>query len=206
MHYRKWVNIVMCAAIVGFYGKSGSGKTSLLVPLIKKLTQDGYQVATIKQTDKHIGVDTSGKDTCKHQEAGSTMTVFSSPVETDILLKEKRSVQQIVDIIQRIGTYDIVLVEGANEPHIPKIRVGDCEEREQTIGVYNDNLETILELVKEKIHESNDYLEKNSIQVKINGKTVQLSEFPSLFIKNTIIGMLSTLKGVDDVRTVEITF
>ncbi len=196
----------MCAAIVGFYGKSGSGKTSLLVLLIKKLTQEGYQVATIKQTDKHIGVDTSGKDTCKHYEAGASMTVFSSPVETDILIKEKKSVQQIVDILQRIGTYDIVLVEGANEPHIPKIKVGDCEEREQTIAVYNDNMETILGLIKEKIHESNDYLEKNSIQVKINGKTVQLSEFPSLFIKNTIIGMLGTLKGVDDVHTAEITF
>ena len=196
----------MCTAIVGFYGKSGSGKTSLLVPLIKKLTQEGYRVATIKQTDKHIGVDTSGKDTCKHKEAGAAITVFSSPVETDVLIKEKRSVPQIVDIIQRIGTYDIVLVEGANEHYIPKIRVGDCEEREHTIGVYNNNLETILGLVKEKIHESKDYLEKNSLQVKINGKTVQLSEFPSLFIKNTIIGMLGTLKGVDDVHTAEITF
>ncbi|MCX6664454.1 MAG: molybdopterin-guanine dinucleotide biosynthesis protein B [Euryarchaeota archaeon] len=196
----------MCAAIVGFYGKSGSGKTSLLVHLIKKLTQEGYHVATIKQTDKHIGVDTSGKDTCKHKEAGASITVFLSPVETDVLIKEKKTVQQIVDIIQRIGTYDIVLVEGANEPFIPKIRVGDCEEREQTIGIYNDNMETILDLIKEKIHESNDYLKKNSVQVKINGKTVQLSEFPSLFIKNTIIGMLGTLKGVDDVHTAEITF
>lgn len=46
----------------------------------------------------------------------------------------------------------------------------------------------------------------NDINIKINGKTIPLSEFPADFIKNSICGMLSTLKGVDEIKTVEIKF
>jgi Ni2+-binding GTPase involved in maturation of urease and hydrogenase len=38
--------------VFGFYGKSGSGKTRLLVDIIKRLTNDGLNVASIKISDK----------------------------------------------------------------------------------------------------------------------------------------------------------
>ncbi|MDG6219407.1 MAG: hypothetical protein QCI00_08195 [Candidatus Thermoplasmatota archaeon] len=38
----------------------------------------------------------------------------------------------------------------------------------------------------------------NQVKLEINGKKIPLSEFPEEFIKNTLIGMLSTLKGVDE--------
>jgi len=45
------------------------------------------------------------------------------------------------------------------------------------------------------------------MKVKVNGKNIQLNEFTSDFIKNTILGMLKSLKGVDEeIETVEITF
>jgi len=40
--------------------------------------------------------------------------------------------------------------------------------------------------------------------IKVNGKSIALSEFPAEFIKNSICGMLRTLKGVDEIKTVEI--
>ncbi len=36
------------------------------------------------------------------------------------------------------------------------------------------------------------------IELIINGKKIPLTEFPRDFIQNTIIGMVSTLKGVDE--------
>jgi len=42
--------------------------------------------------------------------------------------------------------------------------------------------------------------------IKVNGKQVPLTEFPTDFIKNTIYGMLKSLKGVDDIFDVEIRF
>ncbi len=46
----------------------------------------------------------------------------------------------------------------------------------------------------------------NDITIKVNGKNIPLSEFPAEFIKNSICGMLKTLKGVDEIKTVEIKF
>jgi hypothetical protein len=44
----------------------------------------------------------------------------------------------------------------------------------------------------------------NDITIKVNGEKIPLSEFPAEFIKNTIAGMLSSLKGVDEIKDVEI--
>jgi hypothetical protein len=45
------------------------------------------------------------------------------------------------------------------------------------------------------------------MNVKVNGKNIQLNEFTSEFIKNTILGMLRSLKDVDEeIENVEIKF
>ena len=45
-----------------------------------------------------------------------------------------------------------------------------------------------------------------TIELIINGKKIPLSEFPKDFIKNTVIGMVASLKSVDDpLQTVSIT-
>jgi len=46
---------------------------------------------------------------------------------------------------------------------------------------------------------------KYKTTLSVNGKSVPLTEFPNEFIKNTILGMISSLKGVDQVETVELT-
>ena len=42
--------------------------------------------------------------------------------------------------------------------------------------------------------------------VKVNDKIITLTEFPTDFIQNTICGMLYSLKGVDEIKKVEIYF
>ena len=45
------------------------------------------------------------------------------------------------------------------------------------------------------------------MKIKVNGKNVQLNEFTLEFIKNTILGMLKSLKDVDEkIENVEIKF
>lgn len=44
------------------------------------------------------------------------------------------------------------------------------------------------------------------VNLTINGKEIPLSEFPEEFIKNTLFGMITTLKGVDkDIQTLSLT-
>jgi len=98
---------------------------------------------------------------------------------------------------------DVILAEGANHSSIPKIRFGDTPIRENTILTYNGDTEKILGLILEKLEEEKTL---NNIVVKVNGEEVPLSEFPSKFIKQTIIGMLKSLKGVDEIHEVDIHF
>ena len=44
------------------------------------------------------------------------------------------------------------------------------------------------------------------IRIKVNGKKISLTDFPTEIIKNTICGMLKSLKGVDKIKDVEIRF
>ena len=145
-------------AVVGFYGKSNTGKTTLIVDLIKQLTAEGFKVATIKTTDKNIGIDTEEKDTWRYTKAGSKIVVFSSPTETDFLINEKKEIDGITNYLEKLGEYNIVIVEGAHDKNIPKIRLGDITERENTILTYNGNFDELLEIIKNKIIGGNKWV------------------------------------------------
>ena len=132
-------------ALFGFYGKSNSGKTTLIQRLIQQLTKNNYKVATIKKTSKKIGIDNKNKDTWKFSTSGSNLVVLSSPIETDFIIKDKLLTIEILQKIIEFGEYDVIFIEGANDPSIPKIRVGDVKERSNTIVQYHDNFEEIFD-------------------------------------------------------------
>lgn len=137
--------------IIGFYGASNSGKTSLIEKLIKYFSKEGYSLASMKITDKKIGVDSKGKDTSKHAEAGSNLVVFSSANETDFLVKEKMDCAKILDFINYFGNFDLVIVEGANDENITNIRIGDIARRPNTVFTYDGDFEKIIDFIKDKM-------------------------------------------------------
>lgn len=145
----------MKTPVIGFYGESKTGKTTLLVEIIRHLSKDGFNVASIKVSDKEICIDSKNKDTWKHADAGSKLVVFSSKNETDFLLKRKSGNDEIVDNIKRLGNFDIIIVEGANDDSIPKIRIGEIKERKNTIFTYDGDFEGLISFIKNEIHGRN---------------------------------------------------
>ena len=141
--------------IIGFYGESDTGKTTLIVDIISRLTNEGFKIASVKITDKKISIDTEEKDTWKHSSAGSQLVVFSTDIETDFLLKQKISVNKLVDYINHFGRYDIIIVEGVNDEETPKIRIGKIKERKNTIQTYDNNFEKLIEFIKNKTYRRN---------------------------------------------------
>lgn len=137
--------------ILGFYGESKSGKTTLITKLIKHLSADDLNVATVKITDKNIKLDSKGKDTCKHSEAGSNLVVLSSANETDYLVKKKQTINDIIKNMLNIGHFDIILIEGANDKETPKIRLGKIKQRVNTVFTYDGDFEKLLDFVKNQI-------------------------------------------------------
>lgn len=188
--------------IFGIYGKSGTGKTNLIENLIQMLTKDGFKIATIKKSNKKIRIDEKGKDTWKHSSAGANLVVLSSKIETDFIFNEKIPTDNIVQIISEIDIFDLILIEGASSPNIPKIRLGDIEIRENTICDFNNNIDEILAMLKREIKKKSMIREK--VRIIVNNNTIPLSEFPAKIIENCILGMIKSLKGVNKIKDVKI--
>ncbi len=204
IRYKQYYELSFCMSIptvFGIYGNSEIGKTTLIEHLVSQLTKEGYTVATIKQTKKAISLDTMNKDTWRYHDAGAELVVFSSQYETDFLLYKTLSFSEIIRRISNFGCYDLVLVEGANDSNIPKIQLGACKKRNNTIASYKGNVKEILTLIKRELKKKPLLLR---LSISVNGKNISLTEFPEQIIKSTIVGMLGSLKGVQDINEVTI--
>jgi len=133
--------------VIGFYGYSDSGKTSLIFRLIKALEKAGLSVAVIKRTDKSISSESAEKDTSGFRAAGARMTSFSSATETNFVLPASMPLSQIIDQIRAFMEVDIIIVEGARDPEIHKVRLGDIPDRDNTIYTYEGDFNKLMKLI-----------------------------------------------------------
>ncbi len=61
-------------------GRKDHGKTTLVVDLVRGLTERGLRVGTIKHTHHHHELDTPGKDSHQHRVAGAAAVGICSPM------------------------------------------------------------------------------------------------------------------------------
>jgi molybdopterin-guanine dinucleotide biosynthesis protein MobB len=187
--------------VFGVYGPSDSGKTTLIVNLITHLIREGYRVATVKCTKKSLSLDAKGKDTWRHHTSGAELVVFSSASETDFMVNTTMAMPEIERMIASFGDYDLVLVEGANDSDIPKIQVGAGRKRKHTVVLYQNNFNEIVRIIKREVKANQPH---QRLTITVNGKNIPLTEFPEHILTNTIVGMLSSLKGVRTIKEVTI--
>jgi len=137
--------------ILGIYGHSDSGKTSLIERLITELTWRGYTISTIKHTRGEFSVDSPGKDTDRHRKAGAKISCLISTSETGLISSTPLSLKKTIQLIETVGGTDVILVEGGKTEKIPKIAVGEIEAQEGTIFRYKKNLNEIIAFIEESI-------------------------------------------------------
>lgn len=109
---------------MGIVGWSGSGKTSLLTALLPELRGRGLRVSTMKHTHHRFDLDTRGKDSWLHREAGASEVMVVAEHRW-VLMHENREEPEppIEELIQRMTPVDLLLIEGfKTHPH-PKIEV-----------------------------------------------------------------------------------
>ena len=207
------------AVIISVVGNSNSGKTTLLERLIPELKSRGYRVATVKHAAREVHFDKSDTDSWRHIQAGSEATVISSPDQL-VLIKAVSQPATLDDIARLLGEdYDIVLAEGFKQDDAPKIEVY----RKETGPLLSD-LKRLFAVVTDEpvttkarqfrwsdIKGLADLLEEGFIKPQrerlslyVNAAPVTLSSFPREFIGNLVVAMASSLKGVKEVKSLDI--
>jgi len=61
---------------------------------------------------------------------------------------KSNTLSNIINNIKKMDGFDIIIVEGAHDKNIPKIRIGDIKERENTILTYNRDFDGLIEMIK----------------------------------------------------------
>lgn len=108
---------------LGFVGRKNSGKTTLLEKLIAHLTQQGLRVATVKHHGHpHFDIDIPGRDSYRHRSAGARSAIVMSDTRF-AQVQELDHPLALSDALARLAPYDLTLVEGFKQEHIPRIEL-----------------------------------------------------------------------------------
>jgi len=98
-------------------GRKNHGKTTLVVELVEHLRARGLRVGTIKHTHHAHELDTPGKDSHRHRQAGASVVgilsrgmsaVFWAPEEAN----ETGEVDRYEQFAPHFAACDLVIVEG----------------------------------------------------------------------------------------------
>lgn len=160
-------------AVVGF---KNSGKTRVVTALTAELTKRGYEVGTIKHTADDVALDTPGKDTSRHREAGSTSTAILQENQTAIFLDQRLTLQQAA---AKLGTLDYLVVEGFKtlNTHARILVPRDNFELDQ---LRNDLEIAIVNLPESKFHKDTEIPQLDIAQIEELADIVENKAFPLL--------------------------
>jgi len=110
--------------LIGLAGWSGAGKTTLLEKLIPELIARGLSVSTLKHAHHAFDLDTPGKDSWVHRQAGAREVLIASS-RRFALMHELRGAPEpdLAELLAKLSPVDLVLIEGFKRGPHPKIEI-----------------------------------------------------------------------------------
>ena len=203
--------------IISIVGKSESGKTTLLEQLIRELKARGYRLAAIKHSTHELAPDQPGKDSWRLAQAGSDTVVLSSPGKISLFkeVDHKATVEELFHLVG--GEVDLVLTEGFKEDNALKIEVHRSElgepvcAPEELIAIVTDvpldttvpqfshaDIKAVADLIEKAVSPT-----RNRVALMVNGVSTHLNPFVEDFMTKTLLGMVSALKGVENIKNLQ---
>jgi len=113
----------MTTPVLAIVGHSNSGKTTLIEKLLAGLTAKGLRIATIKHSHHQPEMDTPGKDSWRHKQAGAATSLLVGPKKMLMVSDLNEALDPKVLANRLFADYDLVLVEGYASVPGPKIEV-----------------------------------------------------------------------------------
>lgn len=106
--------------MLGFAAYSGTGKTTLIERLVRRLKEDGLRIAVIKHDGHRFEIDKEGKDSWRFTHAGAEMSLICSGEKAALV--ESRPVD-FARLCSFIHDVDLILVEGWKAGNFPQIGI-----------------------------------------------------------------------------------
>jgi molybdopterin-guanine dinucleotide biosynthesis protein B len=247
------MSVPRAVAVAGF---KKAGKTKVVEALVRELSVRGHKVGTLKHASQTHPIDSPGKDTWRHEEAGAVASAILTSERAAVFLARPLS---IAEAVARLGVVDFVVIEGFKSldsvARIIVLRNAD------EIGNLSNGLEILVSgpsveklSIKEgtipiiplsRIGELTDVVEAKAfpllpgldcggcgygscrdlarailagdagaercvsyaggaVRLTVDGVAVPMKSFVQDVIGNAVVGMVRALKGVGDVRRVEL--
>ena len=98
--------------VFGFAGWSGSGKTTLIEQVIPRLVARGISVSLIKHAHHDFDVDTPGKDSWRHSQAGAQAYAVASPSQLAFVAELDKEPSLSTIVARYFPSHDVVVCEG----------------------------------------------------------------------------------------------
>lgn len=208
------------SVVISIVGRSSSGKTTLLENLIGELKRRGYNLATIKHSVSGFGLDQPGKDSWRLAEAGSGAVVLSSPQKVALIkpMNREATLEELLYLVD--GDFDLILTEGFRGSTTPKIEVHRkelggllCSPEELFALVTDEPLDiAVPQFSPGEVEALVDLVEKRFLALReveetlliINDTPISLNPFARSIIHKTLLGMVSALRGAEEVKSLRI--
>lgn len=104
-------------------GHQNHGKTTLIVELIPELRRRGLRVGTVKHCGHKHEIDTPGKDSHRHRDAGAETVLAVTPDTLALFRGQQRDVTFHGHLDTYFAGCDLVLIEGDAAGPGPKVEV-----------------------------------------------------------------------------------
>ena len=135
------------AACLHIVGRKNSGKTTLIVDLVRELLGRGLRVGTIKHTHHHHELDTPGKDSFRHRQAGASAVGIISPAMDAIFFprdRDQETPSRLDSMTRLLGDCDVVLIEGGLSGPGRKIEVWRDELAQPPLALHEPSISAIV--------------------------------------------------------------
>lgn len=115
---------------VHIIGRKNHGKTLLVVELVREFSARGLKVATIKHTHHRHELDTPGKDSHRHRQAGAVAVGILSQGMSAVFVPSVQDTtgrDRYAPFEAMLAGADLIVVEGDSQTTAPKIEVWRAE-------------------------------------------------------------------------------